>query len=413
VVEKVLAAVRTGPSRTEIREYPMPDIAEDAALMKMEVGGICGTDVKLYRHPPGNAPVIMGHENIGTIAKAGREFTRRKGFREGDLVFVEHYVMCGKCEWCHAGQYRHCENTNWRSNPDAIRYGYTSAERAPHLWGGFAQYVYLPWNAVVHHVPKGVSAELAGLVTPMANGVEWSLFDGGVGTNSTVLIQGPGQQGLSQTVICKQAGASLIIVTGTSRDKARIEVAKKLGADHVIDVQREDPLARIMEITGGKGVDVALDCTAGAGTVPILLGIEALKRKGGTIVVQGELAAFPDFPLEKFTVKFITMKSARGHSFRACARAACVEAFSAGADHHPPLRIEGGRPCHPLGRRRGRGGRDPRLAHAVAVSASMSQAVRRSGVLLCAYCREIGNPALGLRSRGAERSSDRSSRKRR
>jgi threonine dehydrogenase-like Zn-dependent dehydrogenase len=145
------------------------------------------------------APCIMGHENIGYIAKCGKEFTRRKGFKEGDLVFVEHYVMCGKCEHCHAGQYRHCENTDWRNNPESIRYGYTSAERPPHLFGGFAQYVYLPWNAVLHHVPKGVSPELAGLVTPMANGIEWSLFEGKVGYNSTVLIQGPGQQGLSQT----------------------------------------------------------------------------------------------------------------------------------------------------------------------------------------------------------------------
>src|SRR6267143_1208891 len=79
------------------------------------------------------------------------------------------------------------------------------------------------------------------LVTPMANGVEWSLFDGGVGYDSTVLIQGPGQQGLSQTVVCKQAGASLIIVTGTSKDAARMKVAKELGADYVIDVQKEDP----------------------------------------------------------------------------------------------------------------------------------------------------------------------------
>ncbi len=78
-VEKVLAAVRTGPSRTEIREFPMPEIPEDSALMKMEVAGICGTDVKLYKTPPSSAPVIMGHENIGTIAKAGREFIRRKG----------------------------------------------------------------------------------------------------------------------------------------------------------------------------------------------------------------------------------------------------------------------------------------------------------------------------------------------
>ena len=254
MVEKVLAAVRTAPSKTEILEYPMPDIPEDAALLKMEVAGICGTDVKLYGSPPTKSHVIMGHENIGYIAKCGREFTRRKGFKEGDLVFVEHYVMCGKCEWCHKGEYRHCENTDWRTNPDGIRYGYTSAERAPHLWGGFAQYMYLPWNSVVHHVPKGVSPELAGLVTPMANGIEWSLFEGKVGYNDIVLIQGPGQQGLSQTVICKQAGAKQIIITGTSKDGARLEVAKKLGADVTIDVNKEDPLQKIMEVTGGLGV---------------------------------------------------------------------------------------------------------------------------------------------------------------
>jgi threonine dehydrogenase-like Zn-dependent dehydrogenase len=318
VAESVLAAVRTGPSRTEFREFPMPDIPPDAALMKMEVAGICGTDVKMYKQPPWDAPTIMGHENIGVIAKAGREFTARKGFKEGDLVFVEHYVMCGKCEWCHSGQYRHCRNTDWRSNPEGIRYGYTSAERPPHLWGGFAQYVYLPWNAVLHHVPKGMTPERAGLVTPMANGVEWSLFDCDVGYFDTVLIQGPGQQGLSQTVVCKQAGAALIIVTGTAKDKARMEVAKKLGADYTINVDEEDPLERIVEITGGEGVDVVLDCTAGAGTIPILLGVEAMKRKAGTLLVQGELAEFPNFPLGKVTVKAITLKSARGHSWKAC-----------------------------------------------------------------------------------------------
>jgi threonine dehydrogenase-like Zn-dependent dehydrogenase len=119
-------------------------------------------------------------------------------------------------------------------------------------------------------------------------------------------------------VICKQAGASLIIVTGTSKDTARLEVARKLGADYVIDVQKEDPLTRIKEITAGRGVDVVLDCTAGAGTIPILLGVEALKRKAGTIVVQGEMAEFPNFPIGRITVKYITIKSARGHSFKAC-----------------------------------------------------------------------------------------------
>ena len=318
MAEKVLAAVRTAPSTMEFQEFPMPEISADSALLKMEVAGICGTDVKFYKNPPITKPVIMGHENIGTIAKAGSEFTKRKGFKEGDLVFVEHYVMCGKCEWCHKGEYRLCENTDWRNNPEGIRYGYTPLERPPYLWGGFAQYMYLPWNAVMHHVPKGMSPERAGLVTPMANGVQWSLLDGGVGYNSRVLIQGPGQQGLSQTVICKQAGASLIIVTGTKRDLKRLEVAKQLGADYVINVDEEDPLKRIMDITGGEGVDIVLDCTAGAGTVPVLLGVEATKRKGGTMVVQGEFPEFPNYPIGKIATKYITMKSARGHNYLSC-----------------------------------------------------------------------------------------------
>ena len=130
-MEKVIAAVKTGPSKIELQEFPMPEIDEHSALMRMEVAGICGTDVKMYKEPLRDGPVIMGHENIGTIAKAGREFTRRKGFKEGDLVFVEHYVACFQCEWCHRGEYRHCENTDWRSNPDGRRYGYTTSNNPP------------------------------------------------------------------------------------------------------------------------------------------------------------------------------------------------------------------------------------------------------------------------------------------
>lgn len=319
MTSQVLAAVRTGPSQTELREFPMPDVPDDGALLKMEVAGICGTDVKFYAKPPIDDPVVMGHENIGYIAKAGKQFLERKGVKEGDLVFVEHYVPCFKCEWCHKGEYRLCAASDWRKGGDTLRYGYSSANRPPHLWGGFAQYMYLPWNAVVHKVPDGVSPELAGVVTPMANGIQWALLDCKVGYNSRVLIQGPGQQGLSQAVACKQAGASLIIVTGTSKDKARLEVAKKLGADHVINVEEEDPLARIDAITGGEGVDVALDCTAGAGTIPTLMGLEALKRKGGTQLIQGEgLADFPNFPLAKVANKYVTIKAARGHNYLSC-----------------------------------------------------------------------------------------------
>ncbi len=243
--EQVLAAVRTAPRTTELREYPLPDVPDDAALLQVEVAGICGTDVKMYSRPPFRDPVIMGHENVGVIAHAGARFQERHGLRDGDRVFVEHYVGCFRCEWCHQGEYRHCEATDWRTNPDARRYGYTSAENPYHLWGGFSQYMYLPWNAVIHRVPDGVSAELAGLVTPLSNGIEWALFAAGVGYGASVLIQGPGQQGLSQVVACKQAGASCIIVTGTARDSARLELARALGADHVIDVEERDALAQV------------------------------------------------------------------------------------------------------------------------------------------------------------------------
>jgi threonine dehydrogenase-like Zn-dependent dehydrogenase len=317
MAESVLAAVRTAPRTTELREFEPPEIPDDGALMRVDVAGICGTDVKMYAKPVIELPVIMGHENVGTIVEAGPKFVELQGLGEGDRVFVEHYVACRRCEWCRIGEYRHCELTDWRTNPDARRYGYTTCENPYHLWGGFAQYMYLPWNAVLHRVPDAVSDAEAGIVTPLSNGIEWALHDAGVGFFSTVLIQGPGQQGLSQVVACKQAGASLIAVTGTARDHARLELAKELGADVTIDVTEEDPLARVLEVTGGAGVDVVLDCTAGAGTTPVLLGIDALKRRAGTMVVQGELAAFPDFPLKKLTEKAITIKSARGHSFRA------------------------------------------------------------------------------------------------
>ncbi len=316
--EKTRAALKVGPSTTELRELNLPDVAPDAALLKVEVAGVCGTDVSQYRLPLRGGPIIMGHENVGYLARVGSTFAARKGFKEGDLVFLEHYLPCTNCEWCHMGEYRHCSATEWFYDPNAIRYGYTSMDTAPGLWGGFSHYLYLPINAVLHRVPAGLTPEEAGVATPMSNGIQWSLMDGGVGYASTVLIQGPGQQGLCCLMASKQAGAALIIVTGTSKDERRLEVAKAYGADLVIDVQKEDPLARVMELTGGRGVDVVVDCTVGAGPAPTLLGIESLKRRAGTMVVQGEgNQKFPDFPIGRLTRKGITLKSARGHSYRA------------------------------------------------------------------------------------------------
>ena len=185
------------------------------------------------------------------------------------------------------------------------------------LSGGLQPLLYLAPNAIIHKVPDGATPVEAGTATPMANGVQWALFEGGVGYASVVLIQGPGQQGLSCVMASKHAGADRIIVTGTSKDARRLEVAKAMGADDVIDVENEDPLERILEITGGLGVDVSVDCTVGAGTAPTLLGIEAAKRRGAVLVVQGEDSEFPSFPIGRMTRKYITLKSARGHSYRA------------------------------------------------------------------------------------------------
>src|SRR5437762_217011 len=244
--EKVLAAVKVGPSTTELRELDLPPLPEDAALMKVEVAGVCGTDVTQYRLPLRNGPLVMGHENVGYLARVGKTFAASKGLQEGDLVFLEHYLPCGHCEWDHMGEYRHCPATEWFYDPHAIRYGYTSMSIAPGLWGGFSHYVYLPLNAVLHKVPDGLSPEEAGIGTPMSNGIQWALIDGGIGYASTVLIQGPGQQGLCCLMAAKHAGADLVIVTGTSKDTRRLEVAKAFGADHVIDVENDEPLARIL-----------------------------------------------------------------------------------------------------------------------------------------------------------------------
>ncbi len=316
--EKVLAALKVAPSTTELREMDLPEVPPDAALMKVEVAGVCGTDVSQYRLPLRGGPLIMGHENVGYLARVGSLFAKHKGVKEGDLMFLEHYVPCGHCEWDHMGEYRHCAATEWFYDPAAIRYGYTSTDTAPALWGGFSRYLYLPLNAVLHNVPAGLTPEQAGVATPMSNGIQWTLIDGGVGYASTVLIQGPGQQGLCCVMAAKQAGADRVIITGTSKDARRLEVATALGADDTINVDKEDALARILDITGGRGVDVIVDCTVGGGTAPTLLGIEAAKRRGGTMVVQGEgNQEFPSFPIGRLTRKGMTLKSARGHSYRA------------------------------------------------------------------------------------------------
>ncbi len=136
-------------------------------------------------------------------------------------MFLEHYLPCGHCEWDHMGEYRHCAATEWFYDPKAIRYGYTSTDIAPALWGGFSHYLYLPLE---RGAAQGARRPDARRSRPRDADVQrhpvGARSTAASATASTVLIQGPGQQGLCCVMASKQAGADSVIVTGTSQGRA-------------------------------------------------------------------------------------------------------------------------------------------------------------------------------------------------
>ena len=244
----------------------MPDVSDDGALLKVEVAGICGTDVKMYaqaalRRSGDHGPRERRHHRRRRprVRRAARRRRRRPRLRRALRRLLPLRMVPRRAS---TGTARPPTGAP-TPTPDATA---TPSPRTRRTCGAGS-----PSTCTCRGTPcctrcrTASPPELAGIVTPLSNGIEWALVDGGVGYARPVLIEGPGQQGLSQTVACKQAGASLIIVTGTTRDAARLELALDLGADHVIDVeQAEDPLdADHGDHRRRRGVDVVLDCTAG------------------------------------------------------------------------------------------------------------------------------------------------------
>ena len=308
--EHVLAATTIGVFKTEIREYPFPEIPPDAGVLKIEAAGVCGSDWQAYQT---DRPArIMGHENVGRIYRLGPIAERRWGLREGDRVALEEYLPCGHCSLCRSGEFRLCDQTEAR-RPGALRYGTTPVSEKPGLWGGYSHFQYLHPDSVFHRVPEDVPAELAAMCLPIGNGIQWAYLDGRVGPGKTILIQGPGQQGLACAIAAKAVGADTIIVSGLSRDKDRLEIAKALGADETVDVAQDDLEACVRAATNGKGIDISIDTAGGADTLVTAM---RLTRKNGSVLFAAAPAATPvDFQVGNLLGGRLTLKPCRGHSY--------------------------------------------------------------------------------------------------
>lgn len=297
------AAVLTAPKTIELMEVPLPEPTDYNGLLRVEACGLCGSDYeqwKATKAPEYNKmPIIPGHEIIGRIERAGKNALKSWGMEIGQRVAVEGVIPCGSCPACVTGTFKRCT----RRRGYGIRMG---LHEESGLWGGYATHVYLESGTLLHALPEDVPTGVMVLFNPLSNGVRWVVETGGVTVGSSVAICGPGQRGLLSVVAAREAGAEAIYITGTAKDAARLELAKQLGATATINVDEEDPVAIINELTKGKGVDVVVDVSH-LSTQPIVQAIEMV-RPGGRIVLGG-LKAMQPVPVvtDKLAYKEVTM----------------------------------------------------------------------------------------------------------
>ena len=306
----VAAAVAAAPGQTEVREFAAPDVPRDGGLLRIEAAGVCGSDVLAYRRI--REPTILGHENVGRIEALGDAARERWGFDAGDRVLIEEYLPCGHCAWCRSDDFRLCDATDiWM---DGIRYGTTPVSVAPALWGGFSRFQYLHPRSVLHRVPDDVPAELAAMAIPLSNGLQWVMHEARAAYGNTVVIQGPGQQGLACVVAAKLAGAARIVISGLASDARRLEVARLLGADDTIVVEDGALERHVREITDGRMADVVIEASSG-GPETVSSAIR-LARKRGTVVLCGEKhGPIPDFDADAVVARVLRIIGVRGHGY--------------------------------------------------------------------------------------------------
>ena len=294
--------MQTAPRRLELRELPVPDIDADSGLVRIEACGICGSDAEQYAGVlPVRFPLIPGHEPLGIVERIGDRAAKRWKVDVGDRVAVEAPIPCGRCAACRGGRYQVC-----RARGFLFGHGYVPLSEPPSLWGGYADYMYLDACSIVHRVRKDIPAAIAVMFNPLGAGFRWAVDIPRTGPGDTVLVLGPGQRGLASVIAARAAGADTIIVTGLSRDARKLALARELGADHVIDVEREDARARVRELTGGRGAEVVIEVTANAAE-PVAEALHYV-APGGRIVLAG-VKGFRSVP--DFVSDLIVMKEAK------------------------------------------------------------------------------------------------------
>lgn len=317
VPDSARAGVALPGARSEVRRMPTRSARPGEGWLRVASSGICGTDVNLYAQGLA-APTVLGHHVAGTIAAVADEpGPRRWSGTVGQRVVVEEYLPCGTCRACLAGTYRLCPDTDlWGGGR---RIGTIPADEEPGLYGGNAEYLLLPPNAVLHPLPGGLSDELAAWVLPYANALDWTVRAGGVTKGDRVIVLGPGYHGLAVTAAARWAGAH-VVVAGLSRDRARLDIAELLGA-HTVTADSGDELAAgIQRVLGSDPADVVVD-TVGPAPHVIAVAVDLLGQGGRLVLTTPKNPAHVPVDTTAMTRRNLTVTAVRGRRPEAIATA--------------------------------------------------------------------------------------------
>lgn len=267
------AAVTRDWNEICIEDVPVPSLEPGEVLVRVGACGICATDLKIvsgvYKGSwPPSLPFIQGHEWAGTVAALGEAVT---GLHVGERVAAENHRGCGSCANCRRGRYNLCEVA--RSKGKAYKlYGHTAQ-------GAFAEYAARP-ASLLHKLPDAVSFEEGTIVNQGALGLH-AIRRCRIEPGDTVAVIGPGLVGLITVQLAKAVGATRVIIVGRG---PRLELARELGADQVVNISSTDATEGIRALTGGRGVDCAFEC-AGAPDA-VVASIYGVKR-GGRVALVG------------------------------------------------------------------------------------------------------------------------------